>query len=490
MGFIHDRNIKDCLCIASKAVNLLHNKSFGAEDVLSRSISKLVSDGKLDLIKGTRHMMVPSHTFYADDLMVFCKGKLSGLTDLKDLFNSYALQSGQVINTAKSTIYSGSITQGKPKSIWLQPLADKIHAKLSAWKASLLTMAGRVQLVRAVIQSMLTYSITLYSWPISLLKDLETNVRNFVWSGDVEKRKLVTVSWKKSAWAQLLRDKVFRGRKVIQHHIYSSLWSSIKEEVGTIFENSIWLLGNGENINFWTDNWCGTALCDLFNIPPSISRSLTSTVSDYIHNGQWNIPSQLAQQFNNINNFVHQVTIPREPSLDQLIWKHSDSGDLQLSDAYQFKLQPLQELPWAKVIWSIDIPPSKSLLVWRLMHNKNLVLVCKLLKLGTAIQFYGGYVEVMNQARFHDKPINLNSVITTIIANSSLSVPLFPREFTIITKITIRCSSTQALDFLAQVTQDLRLPTLSHTRQRDFLALITQDQRLPCSSTQAQDFLL
>ncbi|PNX79987.1 GDSL esterase/lipase, partial [Trifolium pratense] len=35
-----------------------------------------------------------------------------------------------------------------------------------------------------------------------------------------------------------------------------------------------------------------------------------------------------------------------------------------------FKLQHLQELDWAKVIWSLDIPPSKSLLVWRLMHNK------------------------------------------------------------------------------------------------------------------------
>jgi hypothetical protein len=191
MGFIHDRNIKDCLCIAFEAANLLHNKAFGgnlalkidiskafdtlewpfllkvlscygfndlfcnwihvilksawlsisingksegyfncsrgvrqgdplslllfclAEDVLSRSISKLVHDGKLDLIKGTRHIHVPSHTFYADDLMVFCKGKLSGLNALKDLFDNYALQSGHSINTTKSTIFSGSITQGR-----------------------------------------------------------------------------------------------------------------------------------------------------------------------------------------------------------------------------------------------------------------------------------------------------------------------------------------------------------------------------------------
>ncbi|PNX90569.1 ribonuclease H, partial [Trifolium pratense] len=173
-GFIHDRNIKDCLCIASEAANLLHNKSYGgnlalkiditkafdtldwsfllkvlktfgfnemfchwihvilksaflsvsfngkshgyfnctrgvrqgdplspllfclAEDVLSRSISNLVTEGKINLIKGTRNVKVPSHTFYADDLMIFCKGNLAGLKALKDLFSTYALESGQL----------------------------------------------------------------------------------------------------------------------------------------------------------------------------------------------------------------------------------------------------------------------------------------------------------------------------------------------------------------------------------------------------------
>ncbi|MCH81855.1 RNA-directed DNA polymerase (Reverse transcriptase) [Trifolium medium] len=50
-----------------------------AEDVLSRSISKLVNDGKLDQVKGTRHIKVPSHTFYADDLMVYVQVELSGM---------------------------------------------------------------------------------------------------------------------------------------------------------------------------------------------------------------------------------------------------------------------------------------------------------------------------------------------------------------------------------------------------------------------------
>jgi hypothetical protein len=38
-GFIHDRNIKDCLCTASEAINLLHNKSFGGNLALKIDIT-------------------------------------------------------------------------------------------------------------------------------------------------------------------------------------------------------------------------------------------------------------------------------------------------------------------------------------------------------------------------------------------------------------------------------------------------------------------
>lgn len=390
MGFIHGRSIKDCICTASEAANLLHNKAFGgnialriditkafdtlewpfllkvlkefgfnatfctwievilksaflsisingeshgyfnctrgvrqgdpfppllfciAEDVLSRSISKLVETGKLNLIKGTRNVNVPSHSFYADDLMIFCQGNISGLQALKNLFSRYALDSGQIINNGKSTIYSTSITQsrlnqivsllnfktgslpfnylgipifkGKPKTCHLQPIADRIKLKLSKWKAGLLSMAGRVQLVQSVIQSMLIYSISIYAWLTSLLKDLEKDIINFIWSGDKDKRKLVSVAWKKvcrpyaqgglnlrslinlnhainlnfcwnmvnfkQPWAMLLKDRVLRNNKPIKYHIFSSLWSGIKEEYPVIQDNSIWLLGDGKDISF------------------------------------------------------------------------------------------------------------------------------------------------------------------------------------------------------------------------------------------------
>jgi hypothetical protein len=39
-GFIHGRNIKDCLCLASEAANLLHSKAFGGNIALIIDVTK------------------------------------------------------------------------------------------------------------------------------------------------------------------------------------------------------------------------------------------------------------------------------------------------------------------------------------------------------------------------------------------------------------------------------------------------------------------
>ena len=84
-----------------------------AEEVLSRGIPKLVDEGNLSLMKATRHIQFPSHCFYADDLMVYCKGRMSNLQALKELFTRYASCSGQIINLRKSSIFHGGISPNR-----------------------------------------------------------------------------------------------------------------------------------------------------------------------------------------------------------------------------------------------------------------------------------------------------------------------------------------------------------------------------------------
>jgi len=508
-GFIQGRNIKNCICVTSEAINQLHNKTFAGnlafkvdmakvfdtlewrfllkvlksfgfndrfcswintilhsatlsilvngkqngyfhckrgvrqgdplsplifcivEDVLSRNISKLVEQGKLELIKGTRYVQVPSHSLYADDIMIFCKGKISSIQALMQLFQSYVAASGQFINPLKSTVYYGFISparidhitnligfnkgclpftylgvpifKGKPKKIHLQPIADKIKSKLSAWKASLLSLAGRV-LVKSVIQAMLIHSISMYSWPSTLLKEIESWCRNFIWSSVCSKRKLVTVSWKKSckplsegglgirsltlineaanlklgwelrnsneAWVVLLRSKVLRGKRTITHHISSSLWSSIKSENNSIDANSIWLIGTGKDIYFWLDPWCGESFVSVLDIPVHLHHNLKARVSDFINDFNWNFPLEVENVFPILKQLALKVTLPINVRKDTLLWKPSNTGVLTFKKAFLFKQGTGQNSHWAKDLWSPDIPPSQSFLVWRIMHNK------------------------------------------------------------------------------------------------------------------------
>lgn len=57
--------------------------------------------------------------------------------------------------------------KGKPKKVHLMPIADRIMVKLSSWKGALLSIMGRVELVKSVIFGIMLYNFKVYSWPVS-----------------------------------------------------------------------------------------------------------------------------------------------------------------------------------------------------------------------------------------------------------------------------------------------------------------------------------
>jgi hypothetical protein len=67
--------------------------------------------------------------------------------------------------------------------------------------------------------------------------------------------------------------------------------------------------------------------------------------------------------FPNLYQMVKEIVIPLQDKPDQLLWRHIPNGELQLKEAYSFKMQQYQDLRWAKPIWSIDILPFKSMMV-------------------------------------------------------------------------------------------------------------------------------
>lgn len=82
------------------------------------------------------------------------------------------------------------------KSVYFMFIVDKIKLILTNWKACLLSIAGMLQLVKTVIQSMIVHCISVYNGPATLIKQISNWMRNFIWSGCIDQKKLVTVVWK------------------------------------------------------------------------------------------------------------------------------------------------------------------------------------------------------------------------------------------------------------------------------------------------------
>lgn len=56
---------------------------------------------------------------------------------------------------------------------------------------------GRVQLFQSIINGMLLCGFQIYLWPVPLIKLLDKWIKNFVWSGDIHTKNVVTVAWNK-----------------------------------------------------------------------------------------------------------------------------------------------------------------------------------------------------------------------------------------------------------------------------------------------------
>jgi len=123
-------------------------------------------------------------------------------------------------------------------------------------------------------------------------------------------------------WCKLIRSRVLRGarqERQIQHHVFSSIWSGIKHKFQEIQFHSAWMIGKGDKISFWSDNWTSQVLADHFQIPDWIRLHLKASVKDFIHNHQWCIPVDLQDMFPDLLNLISKIQIPMMECEDERV---------------------------------------------------------------------------------------------------------------------------------------------------------------------------
>jgi len=84
----------------------------------------------------------------------------------------------------------------KKKEFWTG-VVDRVKRRLSSWKGRLLSMAGRICLIKSVLCSIPLFYLSLFKMPVGVANEIVSVQRNFLWGWGSDGRKVAWASWKK-----------------------------------------------------------------------------------------------------------------------------------------------------------------------------------------------------------------------------------------------------------------------------------------------------
>ncbi|GJR05549.1 RNA-directed DNA polymerase, eukaryota [Tanacetum coccineum] len=171
-----------------------------------------------------------SHVFYADDAMFMGEWDAKNGSNFITILNCFYLISGLRINLHKSKLYGVGVSLDEVKefssntccsvsslpftylglpvgcnirriSSW-EDMISKVQKKLSTWKIKLLSIGGRLTLIKSVLGSLGVYFMSMFMMPEVVNKKIEALRAQFFWGGDDVDRK---ISWVQ--WSQVLNSK-------------------------------------------------------------------------------------------------------------------------------------------------------------------------------------------------------------------------------------------------------------------------------------------
>ncbi|KAJ0907043.1 putative RNA-directed DNA polymerase [Helianthus annuus] len=300
-----------------------------------------------------------SHLFYADDAIIIGDWSRDNIKNFIRILKCFHLCLGLYINFGKSNLFGvgmsfediegmAAVVGCKAESFpckylgltvganmnrinnW-RPVYDIFEKRLSLWKASCLSIGGRVTLIRSVLESLPTYYFSLYRAHVKVVEDLESLIRRFLWGGSSMDKKLHWVAWdrvaspkkmgdlglhrlndvntallskrgwrfkteKDNLWVRVIKaihsggsDWDFLPTKKALGGVWHSIVSVLKKPiVGDVYLRSLLrgVVGNGENILFWLDPWLfDVPLRDKFPALFHLELVITCSVHDRLDGG-------------------------------------------------------------------------------------------------------------------------------------------------------------------------------------------------------------
>jgi len=234
-------------CMESTTVSVLVNGSPTEEfrpkrglrqgDPLAPFLFLIVAEGLTGLVREAKRANVFSGVTvgtgrvkvdllqFANDTLFFCEPFLHNVLAVKAMLRSFEMISGLRVNFRKSAIGAVGISQldklvyskclncrqielpfkylgitigGNPRRItFWNSIVDKIKSRLSSWKGRLLSMAGRICLIKFVITALPLFYFSFFKAPIAVYNHIRRIQAKFLWGWGFEERKIAWVKWNK-----------------------------------------------------------------------------------------------------------------------------------------------------------------------------------------------------------------------------------------------------------------------------------------------------
>jgi hypothetical protein len=415
---------------------------------LSTIISRVEREARLTGLPITRGGTRLSHLFFADDSLLFCKAKLEEWHQVREALQIYEMASGQKLNSGKTAIFFSRNTSsvvkheileaagvsathsyerylglpalvGRSKVSTFADIIGKVWARLNGWKEKFLSQAGREILLKAVIQAIPTYTMSVFQLPKSLCKEINSMMGRFWWGAKENETKVAWMSWHrlgkakvkggmgyrdlerfnmallaKQGWRLMQEPDSFIGR-IYKEKYYSNgtflssslgrrpsyAWRSIWNAKKLLQEGLVWRVGDGRSIKIWKDRWLEKPSSFLVQSPIQILDE-EATVSELINvdTKMWNISVVSDVFMEDEAKSICQMVVSPLSHGDRLVWMGNKTGHYTVRSGYHLAMEGLDREEgstsdysrmsqlWQNV-WNFRGPRALRMFLWRACNN-------------------------------------------------------------------------------------------------------------------------
>ncbi|XP_038697968.1 uncharacterized protein LOC119995523 [Tripterygium wilfordii] len=314
---------------------------------LSRNLNNLYLLNAAFSYQTGRRMDIISHLAYADDILLFSNGSRKAFEGLLKVLSRYEHCSSTLrlmeltsFNKKKLSItYLGCPLSIERKRVNLYDnLVDKFKSQVANWSTSLLSVGGRLILLKHVLSSFCIYMFAVLSPPKKILHEINSICANFFWGKTEFGNRFHWVAWRK-----ITRPKAKGGldiRDISEMVVAQSCYITWKRmcSVRQVMEKNIKVIIGQGKVHMWRDNW--------------------------LRDG----PLQL------IPDFIVEKILTEIPSIydcpGKMIWMPNQNGNFTVKSAWHVTRQSNIFNPVYDYIWHDLIPITISIFMWKVLNNK------------------------------------------------------------------------------------------------------------------------